>query len=69
MKWNPVTDKEPKNERLSSGALKRMEGLVTISSKKKMVSVAYDIMSELEDEGFDKDEIIEYLQQVISREV
>ena len=52
MKWNPLTEKEPVNERLSSGMIKRFDGLHNQRHMKAMLSAASLLHQELEEEGF-----------------
>ena len=67
MKWNPLTEKEPVNERLSSSTLKRMEGLHNQRHMKTMLNAASLLHQELEDEGFDSPDIYEFLIHKINK--
>ena len=67
MKWNPVTEKEPVNERLSSSTLRRMEGLHNTKHMKTMLNAASLLHQEMEDEGFDSPDIYEFLIHKINK--
>ena len=67
MKWNPLTEKEPVNERLSSSTLKRMEGLHNQRHMKTMLNAASLLHQEMEDEGFDSPDIYEFLIHKINK--
>lgn len=51
---------------LSKEAIERMEGLSSINSTKNFKSNALDIAADLEDEGFESDEIKAYLIHIVS---
>ena len=55
MKWNPVTDPKPVNERLSRQALDRLE------------AAGKDLAKELYDEGFENDEILDFFYYKLQR--
>ena len=67
MKWNPLTEKEPVSERLSSSTLRRMEGLHNTKHMKTMLNAASLLHQELEDEGFDSPDIYEFLIYKINK--
>ena len=67
MKWNPLTEKEPVNERLSSSTLRRMEGLHNTKHMKTMLNAASLLHQEMEDEGFDSPDIYEFLIHKINK--
>jgi len=57
----------PLNERLSSSAIKRMDGLHNIKAMKQMLSGAEVIVNDLVEEGFDEMEVLEYLIEKIKK--
>ena len=67
MKWNPLTEKEPVNERLSSSTLRRMEGLHNTKHMRSMLNAASLLHQEMEDEGFDSPDIYEFLIHKINK--
>ena len=79
MKWNPLTESEPDpgdytntdvepiKERLSSGMLKRFEGLHNQRHMKAMLNAASLLHQEMEDEGFDSPDIYEFLIYKINK--
>jgi len=70
MKWNPVSDKKDKvNERISPAVYKRMDGLHHVRNMKSAMNFLADIATELEDEGFDANEIYEFFMMKIKRNI
>ena len=54
------TKREAVNERLSGSTFKRMDGLHHVRNMKSAMNFLADIYHELEDEGFEPDEILEF---------
>jgi len=70
MKWNPVADKKNTvNERISPAAYKRMDGLHNVRNMKSAINFLADIATELEDEGFDANEVYEFFMMKIKRNI
>ena len=67
MKWNPLTEKEPVNERLSSSTLRRMEGLHNTKHMRSMLNAASLLHQEMEEEGFESVDIYEFLIHKINK--
>ena len=67
MKWNPVTDPKPVNERLSRQALDRLEGLHNLRTMKTFLAAGKDLAKELYDEGFENDEILDFFYYKLQR--
>ena len=53
--------------RLSSGAYKRMDGLVKTSIKRKFGASAIDMFGDLEEDGFERDEIIAFFHKILDK--
>ena len=78
-KWianNTVPIEEPVNEgandgrlKMSSGTYKRMDGLHNVSKMKSAMKNLVDIQKELFEEGFERDEIVEFLEKKIYHNV
>ena len=78
-KWianNTVPIEEPVNAgandgrlKMSSGTYKRMDGLHNVSKMKSAMKSLVDIQKELFEEGFERDEIVEFLEKKIYHNV
>lgn len=63
----PSTINEEINERLSNSEFKRMDGLHSYKQMDDALKMLMGIGSELSDEGFDKQEIIEFILKKVER--
>jgi hypothetical protein len=63
----PSTINEEINERLSNSEFKRMDGLHSYKQMDDALKMLMGIGSELSDEGFDKQEIIEFILRKVER--
>ena len=63
----PSTINEEINERLSNSEFKRMDGLHSYKVMDDALKMLMGIGSELSDEGFDKQEIIEFILKKVER--
>ena len=59
--------KEPVDERLDRSTAQRMDGLHNMKAMKQMIVGAKVIQKDLYDEGFENDEILEFLMDRIRR--
>ena len=66
---NKSNKKNPINERMNSATYKRMDGLHHVRNMKSAMNFLADIATELEDEGFDADEIYEFFMMKIKRNI
>ena len=57
----------PVNEKLSSSAMKRMDGLHNVKAMKQLVAGAEVIVNDLVEEGFDEMEVLDYLIEKIKK--
>lgn len=55
--------------KMSSGTYKRMDGLHNVSKMKSAMKSLVDIQKELFEEGFERDEIVEFLEKKIYHNV
>ena len=55
--------------KMSSGTYKRMDGLHNVSKMKSAMKNLVDIQKELFEEGFERDEIVEFLEKKIYHNV
>jgi hypothetical protein len=62
-------DEEAVNERISPQAYKRMDGLHHVRNMKSAMNFLADIATELEDDGFEADEIYEFFMMKIKRNI
>ena len=67
-KWiRKNTVDEPINERLDRSTAQRMDGLHNMKAMKQMIVAAKVIQKDLYDEGFENDEILEFVVDRIRR--
>ena len=59
--------KEPVDERLDRSTAQRMDGLHNMKAMKQMIVAAKVIQKDLDDEGFENDEILEFVVDRIRR--
>jgi len=63
----PTNSKKSVNERLSNSEMKRMDGLHSYKKMDESLKTLVFIGRELIEEGFEKDDVIEYIQQKVTK--